>query len=186
MTSAPLDQAVGVARQVLARLTPDDLARPTPCVSWTVAGVLNHVVGGQQLFAAMVSGREPQREPVDVTGADYLTLFDEATAASVAAFGSPEAQGRTVTLPFGQMPSDAFAKVAATDLLAHTWDIAKATGQSTELDPELAEMLLENARTFVTETFRGPDGVAFFAAQQPAPDGAGPADRLAAFLGRSL
>jgi uncharacterized protein (TIGR03086 family) len=71
-----------------------------------------------------------------------------------------------------------------TDVLTHAWDIAKATGQSTDLDPELAAEALEASRMRIQPAFRGPGRP--FAAEQPAPEGAPVADQLAAFLGRTV
>ena len=74
-------------------------------------------------------------------------------------------------------------RLATTDTFAHGWDLAKATGQSTDLDPELAEGLLANAP--IPDTFRGDEPMPF-GPQQEAPPGATAADRLAAYLGRKV
>jgi hypothetical protein len=50
----------------------------------------------------------------------------------------------------------------------------------------LASWLLGRARLTVTEAYRGPDGQALFGPAVEAPAGAGPADQLAAFLGRRI
>jgi uncharacterized protein (TIGR03086 family) len=68
--------------------------------------------------------------------------------------------------------------------MTHGWDVAKATGQSTDLDPELAAELLEGARLAIPDAFRGPDTQAPFGPEQPVPANATNADKLAAFLGR--
>ena len=44
----------------------------------------------------------------------------------------------------------------------------------------------QGPRVAVTDAFRGPDGQAPFGPAAPAPAGAGPADQLAAFLGRPV
>ena len=90
---------------------------------------------------------------------------------------------KTLTLPFGQMPGSAFVGIAATDTFTHGWDLAKATGQDTDLAPALAEQLLNGARQFIQPAFRSPEG-AVFGPEQPAPAGASNADQLASFLGR--
>ncbi len=92
---------------------------------------------------------------------------------------------KTVDLPWGQMPGGAFMGLATTDIFTHSWDLARATGQSTDLDPELAAQLLAGSKASIQDAFRGPDGSgAPFGPQQQAPDGATTADQLAAFLGR--
>jgi uncharacterized protein (TIGR03086 family) len=92
---------------------------------------------------------------------------------------------KTLTLPFGQMPGSAFVGLATTDTFAHGWDLAKATGQNTDLAPELAGQLLVGARQAIQPAFRSEDG-AVFGLEQTAPAGACNADQLAAFLGRTV
>ncbi|HEY6786811.1 MAG TPA: TIGR03086 family protein, partial [Trebonia sp.] len=76
--------------------------------------------------------------------------------------------------------------LAAMEQLTHGWDLARAIGQSADLDPELADWLLGTARLAITDELRGPAGQALFGPAVEAPAGAGPADQLAAFLGRRV
>ena len=73
---------------------------------------------------------------------------------------------------------------ATVDTFAHGWDLAKATGQSTDLDLELAAQLLAFCHAALPDSFRGPDGEAPFGPQVSVAGGASMADQLAAFLGR--
>jgi hypothetical protein len=59
-----------------------------------------------------------------------------------------------------------------------------ATGQSTDLDPELATEQLAAVRQAVRPEFRGPGKP--FGEEQPCPSGRPTADQLAAFLGRRV
>jgi uncharacterized protein (TIGR03086 family) len=45
-----------------------------------------------------------------------------------------------VETPFGPMPGGQFIMVPITDMIIHTWDLAKATGQNTTLDAGLSEI----------------------------------------------
>lgn len=103
---------------------------------------------------------------------------------AVAAFGAPGALEKIVELPFGKLPCSVYMGIATTDAFAHGWDLARATGQSTDLDPELSIQLLAGARAFIQPAFRGADGVMPFGPEQTAPAAATHADALAAFLGR--
>jgi len=105
---------------------------------------------------------------------------------ALAAFGSAGVLEKTVSLPFGEFSGADLMGLTARDQFTHGWDLARAIGHDTDLDPELAGELLIQARTEITEAFRGPDGVAFFGPAADAPASASPADRLAAFLGRTL
>ncbi len=70
------------------------------------------------------------------------------------------------------------------DAFAHAWDLAKATGQSTDLDPELASEALKAAKMGMSPAFRGPNRP--FGEEQPCPPGRPAADQMAAFLGRVI
>ncbi len=52
----------------------------------------------------------------------------------------------TFKLPLGEVPGQVFIGLRTTDVLTHAWDLAAATGQSTDLDPELAVERLAAAR----------------------------------------
>lgn len=186
MSTQPLAHAIAVSRGVLAAVSSDQLHAATPCASWDVSSLVNHMVGAQQYFATFMEGAQPEGDAPDFAAGDYLAAFDEASARCVASFQAEGAMGRTVTVPFGTMPVPAWMGLAVTDTFQHAWDLAKATGQSTDLAPPLAAGILAQSRQAISDGFRGPDGKAPFGPEASAPEGACPADQLAAFLGRSV
>jgi uncharacterized protein (TIGR03086 family) len=187
MTTQVLERAFASTRSVLADVRPDQLDLPTPCESWDVRALVNHIVGGPFYFAASVNaGQHPDRAATDYTTGDMVASYDEGSALAVSAFSAPGALDRMITLPFGTLPATVFVNIAATDAFGHGWDLARATGQSCDLDAGLATQLLEQARALLPETFRGPDGQAPFGPVAAAPADASPADALAAFLGRAV
>jgi uncharacterized protein (TIGR03086 family) len=186
MTTASYEQAIASTRSVLAGIGADQLGTATPCASWKVSDIINHVVGGQYYFSAAMSGEAPAVEPPDFSAGDYVTRYNEGAAAAVSAFQADGAMDRTVTMPFGELPGSMLVALAATDTFVHGWDLAKSTGQPTDLEPELATQLLAGARMAISDSMRGADGVAPFGPEQQAPPGASSADQLAAFLGRTI
>ncbi|HEY1651631.1 MAG TPA: hypothetical protein VGG09_07085 [Acidimicrobiales bacterium] len=88
--------------------------------------------------------------------------------------------------PFGELPGSVFVHIACGDTFTHGWDLAKATGQSTDLDPEVAAQLLGIVTGLLPDSLRGEDGQAPFGPVQVAPAGACAADQLAAFMGRRV
>jgi uncharacterized protein (TIGR03086 family) len=150
-----------------------------------VSDLINHIVGGQSFFAAGVTGEHPAGGETDFSAGDFVGAFDAAAVQSVAAFRGDGVMEKVLTLPFGQMPGSAFIGIAAIDTFTHGWDLAKATGQSTDLAPELATQLLAAAKAAIPPTFRSEEG-RVFGPEQPAPAGACAADQLAAFLGRKV
>jgi len=162
----------------------DQLHNSTPCASWDVSELINHIVGTQGFFLAGMNGTPPAESP-DAAAGDYLAEFDEATSATIAAFKVEGALEKTVKLPFGEMPGAAVMGLATTDTFQHAWDLARATGQDSDLAPELASALLSRSRQSISDAFRGPEG-APFGSEQQCGDGASNADQLAAFLGRTV
>ena len=122
----------------------------------------------------------------DYAAGDFVAAYEESIRLAVAAFAAEGALDKTVRLPFGEFPGAVLRDLAATEQFTHGWDLARAIGYSADLDPELATWLLGLARPAITDAFRGPDGQAMFGPVAEAPAGAGPADQLAAFLGRRV
>jgi uncharacterized protein (TIGR03086 family) len=184
--SAAFDSTMGVLRKV----EPHDLVRPTPCASWDVPALINHIVSAPRWWAAMVSG-DAGLEAAEGTdyvgdGGDFVAAYEEGIGLALAAFGAEGAAERMVTVPFGEFPGAALAQFAATDQFQHGWDLARAIGQDTDLAPELATALIALTAVTITDELRGPDTIASFGPERQAPDGACAADRLAAYLGREV
>jgi uncharacterized protein (TIGR03086 family) len=185
MPANALAQCQDVARGVLGNVTHDQLDLQTPCRQWKVSNLIDHLVGGQHWARRGVQGIEGGESGDGSSAGDFVSLFDDAAKANLAAFSEDGALGRTVNPGFGDMPAGALMGLSMTDTFTHAWDLAKATGQDTNLAPELAAQLLEQSRQSIQPAFRSEDG-AIFGPEQSAPEGASPADRLAAFLGRAI
>lgn len=185
MSTQPYEQAVASTRSVLENVQADQMSASTPCADWDVAGLINHVVGAQHFFLAGMTGQPPAGEQ-DFASGDYLAAFDEATSQALAAFSAEGALQEMKKLPFGEMPGAAVMGLASNDTFQHGWDLAKATGQSTDLNPQLAGALLEQAKQTIPDTFRGEQAGAPFGPEQQCADGSCNADQLAAFLGRQV
>jgi uncharacterized protein (TIGR03086 family) len=186
MSTAPLKQAIRSSRAVLDEVKPEHMDLQTPCESWKVRDLVNHIVGAQHFFNAAFSGEAPSGEAPDFASGDFLAAFDQVTAQTIANFETEGALERTLKMPFGEMPGAAVMGLAMTDTFTHAWDLAKSIGHTTDLAPELAAAILESSKMMIQPGFRGEDGKAPFTAEQPAPEGATNADKLAAFLGRKV
>jgi uncharacterized protein (TIGR03086 family) len=179
-----LNRAFISTRALLDAVQPDQLGAPTPCASWDVRGLINHFVGSALWGAAALVGADVAEE--DFASGDFRARYDESRHAALAAFGSAGALETTVLLPFGEVTGADLMGIVTGDQFTHGWDLARAIGRPTDLDPELADALLVMAKGKVGEGSRGPDGVAPFGPVVTPSAGACPADRLAAFLGRSI
>ncbi len=97
---------------------------------------------------------------------------------------TPERIAASIKTPFGEQNGGFLLGLATGDIFVHAWDLARALGKPTDLDPELAETLLARMRTTLPDAARG-KGRAFGPVQPVAAD-APAADRLAAFTGRAV
>jgi uncharacterized protein (TIGR03086 family) len=184
--TAQLNRAAGSTMEVLRLVRPEQMTLPTPCASWDVHALINHFVGSARYWATML-GAVDEAPVQDYAAGDYLAAYTDSLRIANEAFSAPGALERVARLDQGEFPGAVLLGFATTDQFMHGWDLARAIGQPTAgLDPELAEVLLEQARMAITEAYRGPDGVAVFGPEQQAPTGSPASDRLAAFLGRPV
>jgi uncharacterized protein (TIGR03086 family) len=175
-TLQQLDQLGGPLGTVVAGITPDQLDRPTPCATFTVRGVLEHMVGGATAFTAAFRG-QPAPE-ADLS--DPLGSFGPVIGELLDTIREPGNLEKTIQAPFGEVTGDAFARFLVLDGLVHGWDMARATGQA--YDPP--DELVAEADAFARQTLDPlRDGDTFAEAVEP-PAGASPIERLAAYTGR--
>jgi uncharacterized protein (TIGR03086 family) len=167
-----LSRALDQAGDVLAAVHADQLTRPTPCGDWDVAQLIDHLVNAPVRFLEMARGEKPDwsAEPRPVTG-DWVTGF-RSNADDLIHHWHQAGAGADA----GQVDWQ-IAEIAV-----HTWDVARATGQSPPLVPEVAERGLAFMSSMLTPENRGQA----FAPAVQVPDDAPVYDRLAAFAGRAV
>ncbi len=181
---ADLDRALAATEAVVAGIRPGQWAAPTPCTELDARGVLNHLVRGNLLFAAIIRDGPRPVPGADHLGDDPLGAFRQAAAELRAAFAAPGVLESVYTAPFGTAPGARLAHVRVVEVLVHGWDLARATGQLAGFPEDVAERALAGSRRALTERPQGPG--APFAAEVPVPEDAPAVDRLAGFLGRQV
>jgi uncharacterized protein (TIGR03086 family) len=154
---------------------PDSWSASTPCPDWDARAVVEHVIGFHDFLLLRPLGVRASR-PRD----DAAARWDATSDALFSALASDGALDRETELPGGgtSTPRTMIAALT-TDVLIHTWDLARATGQPAALDDDLCERAYTAAvsGTFTrAEGMIGPEVVV-------APD-APVADQLVAFYGR--
>jgi uncharacterized protein (TIGR03086 family) len=168
-------EALAVAQHVVDNVDRTQFELPTPCDEWNVRQVLQHMIGGNRRVAG-----DHAAEGEDVIGDDLSASYAASAAGAAAAFEADGGLDRTYTLKIGEFPGHFAVRARSTDQLAHAWDLAKATGMSTDLAPELYAEALE----LLQSRFASAGRSSSFAEEKPAPPGASAADRFAAFAGR--
>lgn len=173
--------------QLVGRLTPDELARPTGCPGWTVADIIAHVVG---LEAIQAGEREPDVElPTDLAhvrddmgrymethvharrGIEPAAVLDEARSvfarrgAQLAALTSPEDE---VVGPMGlQGPASRVLRIRIFDMWAHEQDVRRVVQQPGHRTGPAVDISLETIRRGLVHQLparlEGADGTVAFA-----------------------
>lgn len=186
-THSPLAQlatALDATGALVAAVRTDQWSAPTPCADWSVRELLNHLVGGNAAFAAILTGRTPPDRAADHLGDDPAAAYRAAGEALRAAFDEPGVLERVVSVPIGPVPGRVALHLRITEILVHGWDVATATGQpTTGLPADLAEHELVFSRGKLGDL---PPGRRPFAPSQAVTDHAPAIDRLAALLGRPV
>ncbi len=175
-----LDEILPLLNALVAPLDDAQLDTSTPCATFSVRGVLEHMVGGATMFAAAFRG---EARPEPAVGADLVAAFPVAMAGLQQSLRSPGALDRTIASPFGDLPADAFARFVALDGLVHGWDIATATGQPYAPSAAVVAEVDRFARQTISAAMR--DGDTFAAPVEP-PAGSSPLVQLVAFTGRQV
>lgn len=193
MIATPVDalaRALDLTGDLVAGVHPEQWTNGTPCTEWTARELVNHLAGGNRLFAGLLRGApspslaEQQRmQGLDQLGEDPVTAYRDAADALRAAFDQPGVLERIVTLPIGPLPGFAALQLRITEALVHGWDLAQGTDQPAHFPDELAEPAL----AFTRQALPGlPPGRRPFAPPQPADADAPAIDRLVALLGRPV
>jgi uncharacterized protein (TIGR03086 family) len=184
VTTDLLGRAFASARSTLANVDRSQLDDPTPCRSWTVRNLINHMIMAPRAGISALQTGEVRADDADYTAGDFLATYTETAQAAKEAFAAPGVAAQLVRLPFAEVTGAFLMSMVTTDQFTHAWDLARATGQSTDLDAETASILL--AQAAIPDQFRGEDGKAPFGPVREAPAGATAADRWAAHLGREV
>jgi uncharacterized protein (TIGR03086 family) len=174
-----------VVRAIGASAAPESWEHPSPNPGWTARHVAGHLVDGHRQVRSLVSGAGP-RPPVSdagelaaIAGPDPAAALREAEAAVRAELADLDLD-RLVETPLGSLPVGQVLATAVIEPLIHGWDLAQATGQRLELDPELTAAVLPA----VEQLGDGLAATGMYASALPVPDDAAPSERLLAALGR--
>jgi uncharacterized protein (TIGR03086 family) len=139
---------------------------PSPCTEWDARGVLEHVIGFHDVLLLRPLEAKPTR-PKDDPETRWATTVD-------ALF---KALDRPAVLDDKRRP---LLGVLTTDVLVHTWDLAKAVGFDVTLDHRLCQVGLDRA-LMNKKQFEESD---MFGPPVAVSDDASVQDRLLGFCGR--
>lgn len=151
----------------------------SPCEEWKARDVVVHVVGVGRHFVCLVNDtEEPAGDPGEVKGA-WAALRADVEAA----LADPEVAAKIVEGPLGPMPFELLVgRLMCVDLVVHTWDLSRATGQDEHLDQDTVGHGFEGLKP-LGDKLRSPG--LFGPALEP-PPGADLQTEFLSFLGRQV
>ncbi|GAA5141379.1 maleylpyruvate isomerase family mycothiol-dependent enzyme [Nocardioides marinquilinus] len=181
LSDAPADLHRAIAAGFTARVEgAADWDAPAPVAGWTARDVVRHLVewfppflqGGADI--RLLAGPSVDDDPVGAWRSQtdaVQTLLDD-----------PSSSRRVLSNPhIGVLPlPEAVTRFYTVDVLMHTWDLARATGQDETLDPDLCAELLAGMEP-MDDVLRASGQ---YGSRVDVPADADPQTRLIAFIGR--
>lgn len=171
---------------LLDGVTDDHLARPTPCEGRTVSQLLAHIDG---LTAAFRAAADKDFGPLTDTNPDaggwpeapsgWREQIPARADALAQAWVAPDAWDGMTRAGGVELPAEVMGLVALGEVTLHGWDLAKATGQSFDIDDATLAVLSGYVQGFDTG---GTPGI--FGPAVEVPDDASEFDRVLARAGR--
>lgn len=143
----PLFQAQDWLQTLIAGVRPNQHDLPTPCDEWDVGRLVAHLFLVAERIAVVGQGGNAMTVTEDVVTVpdDLAAGFAERAAAVRRAWADEESLTRLAVVPWGEVPGAVALAGYLPELVAHGWDLATATGQPREADPQLAAVALAAA-----------------------------------------
>jgi len=162
----------------VAAVPPARWSQPSPCEGWDARDVVKHVVGAHAMQLGFI-GHEVREVPsVDD---DPVAAFHAASTAVQVVLDEPQQARQTFDGVAGPTTfEDSIDQFLSFDLVVHRWDLAKAAGLDTRLNPDDVAWVAAGASA-MGEGLRA-DGVCGPALTPP--DDADAQTRMLAYLGR--
>jgi uncharacterized protein (TIGR03086 family) len=111
----------------------DSWGNASPCSEWTARDVAVHVTNNLFRVAGGLHGTEPRTVGDDD---DIVATWNAARDSFLDGLSSKDLT-QNLAGPFGPMPAaDLIGRFVCTDVLVHTWDLARATGGDEQLDAD--------------------------------------------------
>ena len=185
---AALVAAYDHAAEVVADVRADRLGGATPCPDYDVATLVDHLVGAGWRAVGLGRGETPTGEEFPhVELVDASRQLRKAGTEAAAAW-SDDRLSATTTMPWGETYSGStLVDMYLSELVAHAWDLAVATGQTPACEDDLASSALAAAQAMLRPEYRDMMGVGNpFGAEQPTRDGATTLEHFVGFMGRRI
>jgi uncharacterized protein (TIGR03086 family) len=141
VSNPDLRPAAAQLAKIVENIGDDQLERPTPCPTYTVADLLDHVAGLGLAFTACArkdlspetTGQPPMPSAAQLDPAWRATI-PPSLAALAEAWRNPAAWDGMTQVGGVDLPGQVAGLVAMNEIVIHGWDLARATGQAFDAD----------------------------------------------------
>ena len=152
---------------------------PAPCEGWVARDVVGHLAGWVPGMFLAKAGIEVTLPSIDDDPAATWHALDDALQALL---DDGDQVNKELEFGMGPMPlGQAVAMFGLGDVLVHTWDLARATGQDDTLDLHEVDALYEQMTNFPEDRMRSGG---MFGPRVEVPDDADAQTKLIAYTGR--
>lgn len=136
---------------LITQVDDEDLARATPCESYTVSDLLMHIDEGATGFTAAAGG--------ETSSPAVRAIDDDASRNQIAdhirdlakAWAEPRAWDGDSDLAGLELPNQTWGKIAMTEVIVHGWDLAVATNRGFVPPESVVLACHEHVEGFLTE-----------------------------------
>lgn len=175
--------------RLIAGVRPEQWTDPSPCAKWSARDVVDHIVS---MHGYMLRPLNRGLSPAPAVAEDPLGAFRAARADIEAVLGDPDLATVEAETHNGAMTIERHIdEVVSDDIVLHSWDLARATGQDDAMHPADLERLWAAIRAIppeLMEQYRTPGafgpGVEVFGPEVKVPDDAPLQHRLLGLIGR--
>jgi uncharacterized protein (TIGR03086 family) len=132
-------------------IRPEQWSLSTPDDGWDVHRLVRHVIAGQVLVPATLTGASGPsgsyvHEAAERSGPELVAAWDEASKAAVAAFTEFRSWGSPILVAGAGLSPEDYGWRLVNELTVHAWDLARAIDGSDEFPNDLLANVLEKAK----------------------------------------
>lgn len=152
---------------------------PSPCDGWTARDVVGHLT---EWIPAFFGAQGVSFPTVPSVQTDPVGAWEAVQRTISTALADPTMAAKQVETPFAiQSLADTVDMIVTGDVFTHTWDLARATGQSETLDADQLERMIAAIGAMPEEALRA-DGM--FGPRVEVAADADPQTRFLGYVGR--
>lgn len=162
-------------------VSPDAWDNPSPCEGWSARDVVGHLT---EWIPAFFGPQRVEFPPRPSVAEDPVGAWETVQVTIARALSDPALATKPVATPFSiQSLAETVDMIVTGDVFTHTWDLARATGQSETLDTDQVQRMIAALGAMPEEMLRA-DGM--FGPRIEVPAGADDQTRFLGLVGRRV